>query len=235
MDDSIDASSSRVIRGVTIALAAAVHAIASADARSADCACPEAGVHGGWCTPCKVGYVAAVKIESADLFEALDAHGHHVDTQRIQCPTCREAVKSNGFCDACGMGFVNKLAYLSKLTYYLALGTAIPEREVVCPSCKPLAGHSGWCAECGRGWIGWAALDRKPDYEQAAQAYAILIASVKMLAKCETCAVAMVTDARCPTCQIAYRNGHPVPRPASVGPAEGTAEGVTPTPTPSRP
>jgi len=204
---------STMFRRTTIGLSGLVTVLAVAHALAADCTCKDARRHGGWCNECDVGYVAAVRIESADLFEALDAHGHQIDPKRIECSSCQEGLKSDGFCDRCSMGFVEKQAYLSRLTYHLALGKQIAEADIACKVCKELAGKTGWCKKCRRGWIGFVSIDHKKDYDQAAKAYAILVAAVKMLQKCDTCAVAMVPGARCPSCNVFYKDGQPTEPP----------------------
>ena len=40
------------------------------------CTCAEARSVNGWCEAHAVGYVAGLEIRSAELFEALDTHGH---------------------------------------------------------------------------------------------------------------------------------------------------------------
>lgn len=86
------------------------------------CDCAVSKLYGGWCKGCGVGYLAGIEIKSADMFEALDAHGHDIMPERIRCQRCREAIPKDGYCKICRMGFVNKLAYLSRLTYLLAQG-----------------------------------------------------------------------------------------------------------------
>ena len=201
------------MRCTTIWLTALVAVLAVADALAADCTCKAARLNGGWCSECNVGYVAAVGIESADLFEALDAHGHEIDPQRIECSSCQKALRSDGFCERCRMGFVKKQAYLSRLTYHLALGKQTAAENITCKTCTDLAGKTGWCDKCRIGWIGFVSTDRKKDYAKAARAYAIVVAAVKMLQKCDTCAVAMVTGARCPSCNLFYKDGKPTEPP----------------------
>ena len=204
---------SAMIRRASIGLSGLVAVLAVADSLAADCTCKDARRHGGWCIECNVGHVAAVRIESADLFEALDAHGHHIDPKGIKCSSCQKALKSDGFCERCRMGFVKKQAYLSRLTYHLALGKEIAAEDIACKTCTDLAGKTGWCDKCRRGWIGFVSTDLEKDYQQATRAYAILVAAVKMLPKCDTCAVAMVTGARCPSCNVSYKDGKPTPGP----------------------
>ena len=51
------------------------------------CTCALAKIDNGWCNKCEVGYVAGVTINSQMLFEALDAHGHEIGPDGIQCPS----------------------------------------------------------------------------------------------------------------------------------------------------
>ncbi|MCH8889788.1 MAG: AmmeMemoRadiSam system protein B, partial [Myxococcales bacterium] len=122
-------------------------------------------------------YETARRLDAATTraIEALDAHGHRIDPQRIECSSCQKALKTDGFCDRCRMGFVKKQAYLSRLTYHLALGKEIAAADIACETCKDFAGKTGWCDKCRRGWIGFVSTDRKKDYDQAARAYAIVV------------------------------------------------------------
>ena len=57
-----------------------------------------------------------------DLFEALDAHGHRIDPETLDCDSCRLAYVSDGYCEDHRRGWIRGLAYLTPLTYYLARG-----------------------------------------------------------------------------------------------------------------
>ena len=45
--------------------------------------CPTGGLLSEWCDACETGTVATLRVESRMLFEALDAHGHDLDHDRI--------------------------------------------------------------------------------------------------------------------------------------------------------
>src|SRR5262245_48714353 len=76
------------------------------------CTCELERGRSGWCEACSVGYVAQVPIRSKALYDALDAHGHDVDLAGLACTSCREAGRSDGFCQVHGRGFVGGRAYL---------------------------------------------------------------------------------------------------------------------------
>ena len=176
----------------------------------ADCSCELAKKKDGWCRQCKVGYVASIQVPSAALFEALDAHGHDIDPKRLRCASCKKALENDGFCDRCRMGFVKKQAYLSRLTYYVARGKVTERSKITCATCRKNAQTYGWCESCKVGRIGNFALDKKADLEEAQKAFKLLERAIRMLDRCETCAVALFTGGRCRACKLTYRNGNPV-------------------------
>ncbi len=174
------------------------------DRLTADCACALARRAGGWCRDCGVGYVASIRIPSAMLFEALDAHGHAIDPDLLRCEGCRRAIKKDAFCDRSGIGYVGGQAYLSKLAYYAARGEVREPSTLDCATCRKNAESHGWCEACGTGMVGRLALERRNDLEEARQAFEQLGRALRTLATCETCAVATLTGGRCPLCRISY-------------------------------
>ncbi len=176
------------------------------------CTCADAKVHGGWCTACKVGYVAGVKITSHKLFEAVQ--GKPVaDVSKMKCPDCKAAFKNGGFCQHCNVGFVGHKAYKSKVGYALARGQAKDPaslKSIKCPKCKAAAAAGqGWCKMCSMGIVGNLVFTDKQAYEAAVKARATLVAANKLTDKCEGCAVAMVTDGTCKHCKVAFKDGKP--------------------------
>ncbi|MCH7885518.1 MAG: hypothetical protein IIC01_09740, partial [Planctomycetes bacterium] len=196
----------------------------AADPPKADpdkCTCPKAKIHNGWCARCKVGYAASVKVPSALLFEAIDAHGHDFDVASLRCSTCRAASSSSGFCSTCRMGFVNGQAYLSRLTYLLAKGKAKDPVTHNCATCRGNSGRFGWCRQCQRGMVGHFAYADRTVFEEAVREVRRLQSAIAKLKDCELCAIAMITDARCPKCNIHYKEGKRVPPDPSAKPARG--------------
>ncbi len=176
------------------------------------CTCSEAERTNGWCRRHGIGYVAAVPIRSARLYDVLDAHGHAVDLSTFECESCKRAIATGGFCEEDRVGFVGKLAYFSRLTYELARGERTDPGSLSCPVCtRHDAEGPGWCETCKRGMVGHVAIRDKQAYEAAARAVAILRAAVEASERCEHCAVAIVTDTKCPYCRITYKDGKPVP------------------------
>ncbi len=172
-----------------------------------DCTCAVTRMKGGWCTECKVGHLASVRVESESLFEILDAHGHHINPATIRCTSCAIAIKSEGFCERCGMGYVDGLAYVSMLTYQIAKGTPLDPTTIACRKCVTHASGFGWCDTCKVGMIGNVAIRDKRDYEHASKAFEKLLIANETAKKCETCALAIVTDSTCPKCKITYKDG----------------------------
>ncbi len=171
------------------------------------CTCAATKTSNGWCGGCDIGYVAGVQIKSRELFEAIDAHGHQVDPNSYRCESCREALATDGFCGACKTGFVRKEAYFSKLTYYLAKGSARDPSEIKCSACRENSAHQGWCDACGVGMVGRFAFTDRADFEAASKAQRVLIRAIELAAKCEICAIAMAVDRSCYRCNISYEDG----------------------------
>ena len=182
-----------------------------------ECSCARGRLHNVWCVPCKVGYVASLEVKSYILFEALDAHGHDVDTKNLQCAGCRFVITRDAWCGDCRIGYVKEHAYFSKLTYVLALGEPLDTTKITCRVCKDHAADrklpleaDGWCEACGIGIVGNTAYRDRKTFKKARREYERLLRAVEKSAECEMCAAAMIYDRRCPTCRISYENGKAV-------------------------
>jgi len=175
-----------------------------------DCTCAVTKLSGGWCGACKFGHIAGFKITSEQLFEALDAHGHDIDPNRILCPSCKKALDSDGYCEPCRMGFVGKKAYLSRLTYALARGRPHDLSQLSCATCKKNGQRFGWCETCKVGMLGNVAISERKEFERGTNEIELLLSAVEKLEKCESCAVALFAGGRCLTCMIAYHAGQPI-------------------------
>ncbi len=172
-----------------------------------ECTCEADKLKNGWCRKCEVGYVAAVAITSEVLFEALDAHGHRINPDSMKCELCRKALASDGFCTRCNWGFVDHQLYYSKLTYLLAKGKPKVLSSIKCSSCRKNTLKPGWCDSCKVGMVGNVAFKDKKTFEQASREHRKLLAAVELASRCEFCAVALLTDAKCPTCKKTYKDG----------------------------
>lgn len=171
------------------------------------CECEAAKAQNGWCSACDVGWVAAVRIESRKLFDAIDAHGHKVDPTTYGCKSCQTAIESDGFCDTCKTGFVRKEAYFSRLTWALGLGTVVKRDELKCPACIAHQGSAGWCERCSRGLVGHFAYTDRGLFKIASRGREVLIQAIAKIGDCEDCAVAMAIDRWCPICRKSYEDG----------------------------
>ena len=169
----------------------------------AECTCGIAKVENGWCDDCKVGYVAGVKIKSDALFKSLE--GHEVDDAKIKCPSCKKAHEAGGLCESCKTGFADGKAYHSWVAYRLASGKFKRVADIKCLGCRKATKESGWCDGCGVGYVAHRKYAGKKDYEQAVQAQKVL--RLAAASKCETCALAMVSDGECAQCKVKYANG----------------------------
>jgi len=178
------------------------------------CTCATARLDNGWCEAHAVGWVAGVEIHSRLLYDAMDAHGHTLDLTTFTCESCRKAIDTDGFCPLHHIGFVHRQAWFSRLTYELARGEKRDAGAIACPRCRKNAASLGWCDKDHIGMVGSVAIHDRPAYDQAVAAVRILQEAVRTTARCELCALAMVTDTRCPWCKITYKNGKPVAQPA---------------------
>jgi len=188
-------------------LLATVGCAAGASASELPCACPANQVRGGWCDACDVGYVASVRIESRELFEAIDAHGHDVNPSSFRCESCKEAIKSDGFCRDCKVGFVGQQAYFSRLTYLLAKGAVTPPGSMTCDECRKHIQEPGWCAKCDVGMVGHVAYRDKARFTEAVKAYEALRKAIRTADECPSCAIAIAVDRTCRRCKKSYEGG----------------------------
>lgn len=196
-------------RCVTLFAPALLFAVAAAPAEP-DAACPRARLTDGWCEEEHVGYVANVAIRSRLLWDAMDAHGHVLDLSTFTCPTCRKAIDDEGFCERHRTGFVRRQAYFSRLTYEMARGERIDPATLRCAECRRHAETTGWCEKHRLGMIANVVIRDRPAWERADAAVQILRRAVDMLPRCEWCAIAMVTDTKCPIDKTQWRGGQPV-------------------------
>ena len=187
----------------TIVFVGAVSAVAP----DPGCKCASRKEIGVWCDACAVGHVAAVRIKSVALFQAIDAHGHHTNPESLRCEACRKLAKSGGYCDSCRTGFVSGKAYFSKLTYLLARGTLTDSPSVKCKTCRGHTREPGWCDTCSVGMIGHIAFKNKEVFNQALKARDVLLRAVEQVDKCLSCAIAMAVDRECRRCRKSYKDG----------------------------
>lgn len=172
-----------------------------------ECCCQSADELSVWCDACGVGHVASVRIQSRQLFDALDAHGHDVLPQSFRCDECKKAFKADGFCHRCKIGFVHGKAYFSRLTYTLALGTLTKPGSFKCTRCREHTRSAGWCEQCNVGLVGCISFRDKQVFERAQDAVRVLRKAIEKLDECPSCAVALAVDRRCQRCKKSYEGG----------------------------
>lgn len=174
------------------------------------CVCSRVVETNGWCAFHGVGYVGGLRIASAWLYEAVDAHGHQVDPASFVCPDCRSALSRDGFCETHRIGFKGGDAYFSKLTYLLARAVPLAPDTVGCTACRANATTHGWCDRCRVGMVGPFAFTTRREFDAAVESLRILEIANAASSRCDRCAVAILTDSQCPRCTISYRNGEVV-------------------------
>ncbi|NOT01368.1 MAG: hypothetical protein HOP29_12150 [Phycisphaerales bacterium] len=179
------------------------------------CLCPEAVQRHVWCEVHNVGLLAGVKITSPLLFEVLDAHGHQADPNFIPCAACRKHYDTGGFCPDCRIGYVNHLAYMSPLTYHLALGKHTDPAILDCAACRANASSYGWCDRCRRGMAGNVAYTDNAEFNIAIVEFKRLLVAIEKMPTCDGCSVAIMCDGQCWYCKKQYRDTRDVPKEAT--------------------
>lgn len=187
----------------------------------ADCTCAKDKAAGaGWCTDCKEGYVAGVSTKSKRLYDAMQGTTiTPADVKKSGCSNCEKALASNGSCDACHVHFAGGKMYKSAAAARLAAGTALNKETPMCGGCKAAVEKNGlakmcertaWCDGCKAGFVHGARYDTKEGFESAKSSHALLTKAATAAGKCESCAVAMVTDGECKSCKVSFKNGEVV-------------------------
>ncbi|MEC9476328.1 MAG: hypothetical protein VX764_04745 [Planctomycetota bacterium] len=169
--------------------------------------CIEALPINGWCESCSHGLVAGLVIPSRQFHEALDAHGHEVDTETILCNLCREVARQDQFCPRCRHGFVAGQLYFSELTWSLARGDSAPT-DLSCSGCREHVGGLGDCKDCHRYWVGTVCFISTQDGRRAEQQYRRLLVALERLPGCSECAIGGFFGFQCRSCAT-----EPIPNP----------------------
>ena len=135
--------------------------------------------------------------------------------------TCALERTRNGWCESCGVGWVDQTMVRSKLVYEtLDLhGHDIDARSLPCERCREAVETDGFCEKCGRGFLGGRAYLSSLSYHLARGERAVVEDDLRLLAlaletveRCELCAAAMVIDGNCPKCRVSYRDRNKVSR-----------------------
>lgn len=194
-----------------IAASVSVMLTAAAPALADGCkGCQKVATSGeGFC--CGKGKAFGVALKSEKLHAALV--GQKIDAAmaaKCPCKDCKKALKNNGKCDHCKL--VAGKMYQSSVSYALAKGAPMSAELVVacperCKRCKAAFKESGRCDKCGVGFAAGRMYDNAEDYEAALVAYKTLTKAAEVAAKCESCAVAMVTDGKCEHCKVSFKDG----------------------------
>jgi hypothetical protein len=178
-------------REAFVAADRALHRLLAASPPQPSCTCNAAAAVGPWCERHEAGWIAGLRIDSRELYEALDLRGHAVDAATLECAACKTAHAGGGYCEEHGIGFRDGMAYHSALTYGLAGGEVRPPAEAGCTRCR-----EGWCETHRLGMIGHVELRDEADYRRAAEAFEQLLQATEIAATCESCATSMLTDGR---------------------------------------
>lgn len=165
----------------------------------------------GWCSSCDVGWVHRVSVKSKKLFQALE--GQEVaDVEKLECDGCRKAVKENGACESCKASFNEGRRYRSPVALTLSKGRMVCDSELGCDGCRSAQTSSGskYCAPCHIGFVGGMLFEGEKMFKKARAAMMTLKKASSTARKCESCAVAMVTDHKCKRCRLEFKNGRKI-------------------------
>lgn len=193
------------------------------------CICKPNAIDQAWCSSCKDAVLCGVKITNEKLFNALQ--GKEVKAEEIAktCKSCATALKDNGFCSACKVWFQGDKMYTSPVAARLAAGETLTEEKIAkcpCAECKKAiegADKSKWsafahyCEPCKGGVVAGHCFKGKDIYDNAAKAIAILVKANDACAKCEGCALAMVSDGTCDHCKVSFKDGKMVATKTGTG------------------
>ncbi len=132
--------------------------------------------------------------------------------------TCKDFAKSGeGWCGHCHSGMVchvdckgEKVYKAMKDSSYAKCvenGEAVKASDVKCADCKKMcdAHKDGWCKKCSAGLVGGRVFKGKEAYDKAEHCMATLRNAGK--AKCDGCAIAMLSDGKCDHCKVSYKDG----------------------------
>ena len=136
-------------------------------------------VSSGWLPSSAGGFIAGIPVPSQTLYESLIPAPHDLlSLGDVQCPSCRAAIGSDGYCGHCGVGWVAQRGYVTRLSYYLAKGNPLDASALACPACRENSRRLGWCDRCGIGMLGEMAYRDRLLYDEAVPSFEILLSSV---------------------------------------------------------
>ncbi len=162
-----------------------------------------------WCVPCDGGSAFGHQTESEKLVAALA--GHQTKEDGIKCGGCKTAFKNSADCAHCKVGFRHGFAFHSPVSLALAKGDIVDLSALQCPRCQTIAKKGvGECTGCKVGVVASLMFKDKGDFKSAKKADMILTRAVRTAAKCEGCAVAMVSDGTCEGCKVSFKDGRKV-------------------------
>lgn len=172
--------------------------------------CEKPKAEDGWCDVCNVGYFALIKLKNKKVYAKVT--GREVDKEGLDCEECETAAAKNGECKQCEVFYASYNKYESPFSHTIALGEKIDLSSLTCEICKEkttLRGR-GWCSRCKRGFVASHSFDDLKKYRSAMKARTVINLADKKARKCQTCALAMVVNSTCASCEITYENGKPV-------------------------
>jgi hypothetical protein len=151
------------------------------------------------------GIIAGLQVPSVSLYETVDPGGHAIDPGGISCSDCLTAYVDDGYCPRCHIGYVDGRAYVSRIGYLLSKDAErIDPKTLACATCRAHVATPGWCDRCARGILGSLAVRDHADFNEIMQERQRLAEAVRLIPKCEFCAISCFTHGRCPKCKIAY-------------------------------
>jgi len=167
----------------------------------------------GFCGHCGSGKVCGLKLASQKLYDVLAGSTEMADkAKESKCPDCQKAVASGGSCAKCGVHIAGGKGFKSEPAYAMAKGEWVsPEKAeaIKCPGCTAALKSNGFCATCKVGYVGERKFEGQESYDLAVAAYEVVKAAIEDAKHCDQCAVARLTDGRCPQCGSSFKQGKP--------------------------
>lgn len=180
---------------------------ASADEK---CTCSKAKTKNVvWCPKCKHGMFFGLETKSQKLTETLAGQPAPKSKTDIKCKECLKAIENDGTCSHCHLAYTGGNMYKSIPAFTLAKGTRADPASIKCADCKKAieSKKDAFCKTCNAGIVGGRIFKTHESFGKAEESMKLIKLAVATAEKCESCAVAMMTDGECSKCKVTFKDG----------------------------